>query len=86
MWHFIELNRLFFYLLGFTVFNIVDQYIEYVKNAPKLMELELLNKAYQVEVMDMQNEQNPGANLLSMVQGFGDEPEEGDDQIEIDLT
>ena len=50
------------------------------------MELELLDQAYKVEVMDLQNSQNPGGNLLSMVQGFGDEPEDGDDDIKIDLT
>lgn len=50
------------------------------------MELELLDAAYKVEVMDMKNSQDPGGNLLSMVQGFGDDPEEGDDQIEIDLS
>ena len=37
--------------------------------------------------MDLKNAENPGENnLLAMVQGFGDDPEEGDDKIEIDLA
>ena len=48
------------------------------------MELELLQTAIKVEEMEAKM-QNPGENLLAMVQGFGDDGEEGDENIQINF-
>ena len=55
MWEFISLNRLFFYLSGFLIFNIVDLYFAYLWKQKLDLEFELLNTSFNLDKIQNKN-------------------------------